>query len=129
MFVILAVMDFSNVEWPFFWVILVARILIFFIAVIAELVRNGLTGEAIANAGIYGIFVSQSNDLAMGVPIMRAVFDPKPDVDRWANMLYIVTLSRVVISPFGFWMMEYGRTKTAEENRKGLMTTRDSVTM
>jgi predicted permease len=110
-------MDFGNVEWPFFWVVLVARICIFIIAIVFEFIRNGVSGESIANAGIYGIFVSQSNDLAMGYPIMKAVFAPKED-PRWASMLYIVTLSRVVISPFGFYMMEYGRTKILQELKK-----------
>ena len=122
-FVILAEMDFGNVEWPFFWVVLVARILIFIIAIVFEFIRNGVSGESIANAGIYGIFVSQSNDLAMGYPIMKAVFAPKED-PRWANMLYIVTLSRVVISPFGFYMMEYGRTKILQDSKKEIPESR-----
>lgn len=112
----LANLDFSTVLWPFFWVVFVARTIIFILSVLFEFVLHGVTGESIANAGIYGIFTSQSNDLAMGVPIMQAVFQQSHP--NWWHMLYIVTLTRVMLNPFGFYMMEYGRAKMYEKQLK-----------
>ena len=118
----LANLDFSEVMWPFFWVVFVSRTAIFVLSVVFEFMQNGITGESIANAGIYGIFTSQSNDLAMGVPIMQAVFQQTHP--NWWHMLYIVTLTRVMLNPFGFYMMEYGRAKMREKSLKEDSTTR-----
>ena len=103
MFWTLANLDFSNVIWPFFWATFVSRSLIFLLSVLAELMWHGWGPDSIANAGIFGIFTSQSNDLAMGVPIMQAVFGSTHP--NWHEMLYIVTLIRVMLNPFGFYMM------------------------
>ena len=112
----LANLNFALVIWPFFWSLLVSRVAIFLIAVAAEWGYNGINPDSIANAGIYGVFVSQSNDVSVGVPIMTAVFGAAhPD---WPVLLYIGMLTRVMVNPFGFYMMQWGQIKKAEERRE-----------
>lgn len=111
----LANLNFALVIWPFFWSLLASRVAIFLVAVAAEWGWNGINPDSIANAGIYGVFVSQSNDVSVGVPIMTAVFGKAhPD---WPVLLYIGMLTRVMVNPFGFYMMQWGQIKKAEERR------------
>ena len=115
-FYTLATLNFNIVIWPFFWSTFVSRVLIFLLPVVVELAWHGVTPDSVANAGIYGIFTSQSNDIPMGVPIMAAVFtESHPD---WYLLLYIVMLTRVIINPFGFYMMQWGLFKNQAKRRK-----------
>jgi len=95
----LASLNFSEMMWPFFWSTLVTRTLILLLPACVQLLRHGTSPDSVADAGMYGIFTSQSNDMVLAVPILQAMFqDTHPN---WYQMLYVITLSRVILNPFG----------------------------
>ena len=63
----LAILDLSAISWPFLGSMLVAKFSIFaVVAIITVIVSRPFN---IGKAGIFGIFVTQSNDFALGLPI------------------------------------------------------------
>lgn len=65
----LAVLDLSAISWPFLGAMLVAKFSIFaVVALVTVLIARPFN---IGKAGIFGIFATQSNDFALGLPIGR----------------------------------------------------------
>lgn len=63
----LAILDLSFVSWSFLGGMLIAKFLLFLgVAVITLLVTRPFS---VGRAGLYGIFATQSNDFALGLPI------------------------------------------------------------
>ena len=62
----LAILDLSSISWGFMAGILIAKAVVFVASVVLTLI---LTRVNIGRAGIYGIFTTQSNDFALGLPI------------------------------------------------------------
>lgn len=69
--------------------------------------NSGGTRAKWAFAGIRGIFVIQSNDLALGLPLMNALYSDEHE--SYVHYQYILTtIALVLLNPIGFFMMEYG---------------------
>ncbi len=63
----LAILDLSAISWPFLGGMLIAKFTVFAgVALITVLVSRPFN---IGKGGIFGIFVTQSNDFALGLPI------------------------------------------------------------
>lgn len=63
----LAILDVTSISWPFLASILVAKLSIFLVvAIITVIVSRPFS---VGKGGIFGIFVTQSNDFALGLPI------------------------------------------------------------
>ena len=60
-------LDYSKVNWRFLTSILIAKSTVFFAVVLFTVILVRPTN--FGKAGIYGIFCSQSNDLALGYPL------------------------------------------------------------
>lgn len=69
-FMSLAELDLSSVNWLFLLSILIAKSLVFFTVIIVTL----LVGRPVnlGRAGIFAIFCTQSNDFAIGYPIGKS---------------------------------------------------------
>lgn len=68
-FLSLAQLDFSTVNWTFLLAILIAKGLVFFgVMIVTMLVSKPLN---LGRAGIFAIFCTQSNDFALGYPISK----------------------------------------------------------
>lgn len=65
----LAILDLSQVSWPFLGSILTAKFIVFVLVVVLSLIIT----RKIGRAGLYGIFSTQSNDFALGLPIGTVV--------------------------------------------------------
>ena len=63
----LAILDLSAVSWPFLAGILIAKATVFAIVVILTVIIS--RPRNIGKAGLFGIFATQSNDFALGLPI------------------------------------------------------------
>lgn len=63
----LAVLDLSTISWPFMAGILVAKAGVFIVVAIVTLIVSRPVN--IGRAGLFGIFSTQSNDFALGLPI------------------------------------------------------------
>ena len=63
----LAILDLSSISWSFLGGMLIAKFSLFLgVAIITLLVTRPFS---IGRAGLYGIFATQSNDFALGLPI------------------------------------------------------------
>ncbi|CAH3121098.1 unnamed protein product, partial [Porites lobata] len=110
-------LDYSKVNWRFLTSILIAKSTVFFAVVLFTVILVRPTN--FGKAGIYGIFCSQSNDLALGYPLVKAIYqDLHPE---YVNYLYLMLpISLVILNPIGFILMQIQKQKqsTTESNSK-----------
>eukprot|EP01138_Halocafeteria_seosinensis_P013915 gb/GECG01014210.1/.p1 GENE.gb/GECG01014210.1/~~gb/GECG01014210.1/.p1 ORF type:complete len:572 (+),score=35.20 gb/GECG01014210.1/:1-1716(+) len=80
-----------------------------------------------AEAGIRAIFVVQSNDLALGLPLMSALYAGTDHTDFVHYQYILTTIALVTTNPVGFFMIEYGlhRGKSDEASQKGMENLKD----
>ena len=104
----MATLDLGNIEWNFFLAVLFGKALLFVVIVVLCLLRNGCTRGGLSDAGMFSIFSTQSNDFAMGLPILTALFaEAHPS---YPGLLYVVSpISLVILNPIGMFLMECGR--------------------
>lgn len=119
-FVSLAVLDLSSVNWFFLVSILIAKAIVFFtVVLITILITKPLNP---ARAGLYAIFCTQSNDFAIGFPIVAALYN-KTHPDYVSYLYLLAPVSLVILNPFGFVLMEIGKHESlppAESGRRKL---------
>ncbi|XP_041986213.1 integral membrane protein GPR155 [Aricia agestis] len=102
-FLSLARLDFSTVNWTFLLSILLAKGLVFFaVIVITLLVSKPMN---LGQAGIFAIFCTQSNDFALGYPIINAIYEKTHP--EYALYLYLMApISLAILNPVAFVIME-----------------------
>ena len=72
----MATLDWGSVEWRFLISVVATKTLMFVgVAAMTLLVEPNRDKAAIAKAGLYGLFVTQSNDFALGLPIIKGIFE------------------------------------------------------
>ena len=66
--------------------------------------------QSFIKAGLYGLFVTQSNDFALGLPIIKGIFqDTHPE---YLKFFYLTGPAQVAwINPLAFLMIEYGKSE------------------
>jgi predicted permease len=120
-------LNIMSVNWTFLIAILIAKSVIFFVVLIGTF----FVGQrAWGKAGLYAIFTTQSNDFALGYPILKAVYGlTHPDYPAYLYLLAPISL--VILNPIGFIFMEIGhqesnpdrsRWKTVKGVAKGVAT-------
>ncbi|CAG9770867.1 unnamed protein product [Ceutorhynchus assimilis] len=118
-FMSLAELDLSSVNWMFLLSILVAKSLVFFTVIIVTL----LVGRPVnlGRAGIFAIFCTQSNDFAIGYPIVAALY--KNTHPEYASYLYLVApINLAVLNPVAFILMEIHKKRNlAVEDEETLL--------
>uniref|UniRef100_A0A1B6MSC8 DEP domain-containing protein n=1 Tax=Graphocephala atropunctata TaxID=36148 RepID=A0A1B6MSC8_9HEMI len=122
-FLSLASLNLSDVNWYFLLAILVSKALVFLCVVLVTLLVS--RPFSAARAGLYAIFCTQSNDFAIGFPIVVALYkSTHPD---YVNYLYLLApVSLVILNPFGFVLMEVSQHR-AGENEHSKWTTVGNV--
>ncbi|XP_076858919.1 lysosomal cholesterol signaling protein [Brachyhypopomus gauderio] len=110
-------LDFGNVIWPFLWSILVAKLAVFLIVcVLTLLVASKET--RFSKAGLFSIFATQSNDFALGYPIVEALY--RNTHPEYLQYIYLVApISLILLNPIGFafcevqkWRSDPGRQQS-----------------
>ncbi|KAL8621302.1 hypothetical protein ACOMHN_008127 [Nucella lapillus] len=99
-------LDFSQVNWNFLLAILIAKLTVFVVVgVITLLVKRS---HGLGHAGLFGIFATQSNDFALGYPMLQALYQNfHPE---YLNYLYLIApISLLILNPVGFALMEIHR--------------------
>ncbi|XP_028179036.1 integral membrane protein GPR155 isoform X1 [Ostrinia furnacalis] len=123
-FVSLARLDFTTVNWTFLLAILLAKGVIFLgVIVITVFVSKPIN---FGRAGIFAIFCTQSNDFALGYPIINAIYEKTHP--EYALYLYLMApISLAILNPIAFVLMEINKQKeicqraqitSTEPNRK-----------
>ena len=71
----LGTLKWGDVEWPFLIAVVATKTTVFAAtAALTFLLQTKQDKVAFAKAGLYGLFVTQSNDFALGLPIIKGIF-------------------------------------------------------
>ncbi|KAH8345752.1 hypothetical protein KR067_003058 [Drosophila pandora] len=112
-FLSLVELNWSAVNWSFLLAMLVSKAVVFFaVLIICLLVARPLN---YARGGLMAIFCTQSNDFAIGYPIVMALYkDIHPE---YASYLYLMApISLAILNPIGLVLMEISKiVKNKEE--------------
>lgn len=102
-------LDFGNVIWPFLWSILIAKVSVFFIVCVLTLIVASPESRY-SKAGLFSIFATQSNDFALGYPIVEALY--KSTYPEYLQYIYLVApVSLMFLNPIGFAFCEIQKWK------------------
>uniref|UniRef100_A0A1B6CSN7 DEP domain-containing protein n=1 Tax=Clastoptera arizonana TaxID=38151 RepID=A0A1B6CSN7_9HEMI len=108
-FMSLALLDLSSVNWYFLVSVLIAKAIVFVsvMAITLLIARPFSPGRS----GLFAIFCTQSNDFAIGFPIVAAIYQKThPEYISYIYLLAPVNL--VILNPFAFVLMEFHKQKT-----------------
>ena len=107
-FVSMCQLDFSSVNWVFLGSITLAKSVIFFIVLFVSLFLSQPADPA--RSALYAIFCTQSNDFALGFPVLQAIYGSKhPEYPMYLYLLAPVSLA--FLNPIGFILMEIGKMR------------------
>ena len=110
-FVSLAGLNFSNVDWSFLLAITFSKTTIFVIVGLVQFVIH--SPKDVSRAAIFSIFCTQTNDFGMGLPILDAVYGAD---HPFVGLLYFVApISLLILNPAGFILMEADKNKTKDK--------------
>ncbi|KNC25712.1 hypothetical protein FF38_12876 [Lucilia cuprina] len=105
-FLSLVELNWNKVNWTFLLAMLISKSVVFFAVLIISLfIARPLN---VARAGLLGIFCTQSNDFAIGYPIVMALYkDIHPE---YASYLYLMApISLAILNPIGLILMEIAK--------------------
>uniref|UniRef100_A0A672T2X0 G protein-coupled receptor 155 n=1 Tax=Sinocyclocheilus grahami TaxID=75366 RepID=A0A672T2X0_SINGR len=100
-------LQFQHVVWSFLWSILIAKVCVFLlVCVLTLLVAN--PESKYSKAGLFAIFATQSNDFALGYPIVDALY--RSSHPEYIQYIYLVApVSLMLLNPVGFALCEIQR--------------------
>lgn len=107
-------LNWQTVNWTFLLSILISKAIIFFsVIAISLLVTRPLN---YGRAGILATFCTQSNDFAIGYPIVVALY--KNIHPEYASYIYLMApISLAILNPIGYVLMEISNLqKNSEQN-------------
>lgn len=112
----MVLLDFGNVIWPFLWSILIAKASVFIIVCLLTLVV-ACPGSRFSKAGLYSIFATQSNDFALGYPIVAALY--RNTYPEYLQYIYLVApVSLMILNPIGFGFCEIQKWQNQATHQK-----------
>ncbi|XP_030849378.1 integral membrane protein GPR155 isoform X2 [Strongylocentrotus purpuratus] len=107
-------LDFSEVNWLFFSSVLIAKAIVFTAVYIGTLVLGG--SKPLGKAGLYSMFATQSNDFALGYPIVQALYSTSnPEMMQYIYIFAPINL--LFLNPWGFLSLEVQKMSRANERR------------
>ena len=107
-FISLCQLDFTSVNWVFLGAITLAKSTVFFLVLLVGLFVHRPPDPS--RSALYAIFCTQSNDFALGFPVLNAIYGPNfPEYPMYLYLLAPVSLA--LLNPIGFVLMEIGKTQ------------------
>lgn len=107
----MVLLDFGDVIWAFLWSVLVAKVTVFVIVCVLTLMVASPECRY-SKAGLYAIFATQSNDFALGYPIVEALY--RSTYPEYLQYIYLVApVSLMILNPIGFALCEVQRWRQA----------------
>uniref|UniRef100_A0A8C6DFN8 G protein-coupled receptor 155 n=1 Tax=Moschus moschiferus TaxID=68415 RepID=A0A8C6DFN8_MOSMO len=114
----MVVLNFSNVDWSFLYSILIAKASVFFVVCVLTLLVAS-PDRRFSKAGLFPIFATQSNDFALGYPIVEALY--QTTYPEYLQYIYLVApISLMMLNPIGFIFCEIQKwkdTQNASQNK------------
>ncbi|XP_036425835.1 integral membrane protein GPR155 isoform X1 [Colossoma macropomum] len=107
-------LQFADVVWSFLWSVLIAKVCVFVLVCILTLLVADPESKY-SKAGLFAIFATQSNDFALGYPIVDALYrSSHPDYGQY---LYLVApVSLMLLNPVGFALCELQRWRQSPDH-------------
>uniref|UniRef100_A0AAQ5X649 DEP domain-containing protein n=1 Tax=Amphiprion ocellaris TaxID=80972 RepID=A0AAQ5X649_AMPOC len=103
----MVLLDFGNVIWAFLWSVLVTKVTVFVLVCVLTLMVASPESRY-SKAGLYAIFATQSNDFALGYPIVDALY--RSTYPEYLQYIYLVApVSLMLLNPIGFALCEVQR--------------------
>ncbi|KAL2081601.1 hypothetical protein ACEWY4_023454 [Coilia grayii] len=123
----MVLLDFGDVIWPFLWSILIAKVSIFcVVCVLTLLVAN--RDSRFSKAGLFSIFATQSNDFALGYPIVEALY--RNTHPEYLQYIYLVApVSLILLNPLGFALCEVQRWQSNHEQPRSKLQVAGTVAL
>eukprot|EP00118_Oscarella_pearsei_P014140 m.119292 g.119292 ORF g.119292 m.119292 type:complete len:854 (+) comp37687_c0_seq2:132-2693(+) len=120
LFLNMAKLDFSAVNWWFILAIFLAKAIVFVTVIVVCLLIKRKSG--IDRAALFAIFTTQSNDFAFGIPVVTSLFksDASPGLSYGDYLFLLAPISFIFLNPIGFALMEYGKNLKSEKRKSGL---------
>jgi len=107
-FVSLCQLDFTSVNWVFLGAITFAKSTVFFLVLLVGLFIHRPANPS--RSALYAIFCTQSNDFALGFPVLNAIYGPSHP--KYPMYLYLLApVSLVLLNPIGFVLLEIGKSQ------------------
>ena len=107
---------FEVVDWRFLAAILLSKSIVFFVTfILTFLILRLRDDEALAVACLAAIFSTQSNDFALGLPILTAVYNDDFHPEFLQYVYLLAPISLVILNPPAFVLLEW-TTRAAAEN-------------
>ncbi|KAF6361515.1 G protein-coupled receptor 155 [Rhinolophus ferrumequinum] len=114
----MVVLNLTNVDWSFLYSILIAKASVFFIVCVLTLLVAS-PDSRFSKAGLFPIFATQSNDFALGYPIVEALY--QTTYPEYLQYIYLVApISLMMLNPIGFIFCEIQKwkdTQNASQNK------------
>ena len=105
--------QFQSVSWRFLASVLIAKAIVFFVTMILTMIAE--RPRNFTSMGQHAIMSTQSNDFALILPIIDAVYKQShPDFGRYVYL--IAPISLVILNPIGFFFIEL--QKRFDDQRK-----------
>ncbi|XP_012533910.1 integral membrane protein GPR155 [Monomorium pharaonis] len=110
-FMSLAKLDFTLVNWKFLLAILLAKSCVFVSVLVVSLVIKKPSNPG--RAALFAIFTTQSNDFAIGYPMIHALYG-KTHPEFTAYLYLMAPISLAILNPIGFILLEIGKRRVEE---------------
>ncbi|XP_065897490.1 lysosomal cholesterol signaling protein-like isoform X2 [Dysidea avara] len=121
----MAILDLSAINWKFMAGILIARSSVFVLVFVITLVFT--RPVSMGKPGILAIFCTQSNDFALGLPILSALYGNSvgPGGFHYLSYIYLIAPIQVgLLNPIGFFCMEYALQKSKKKRTQSSISIR-----
>jgi predicted permease len=105
-------MSFDGVNWWILLTLFTGKSLVFLLVLCL-----GTWGSNLANGAVWAIFCTQSNDFALGLPLLKALY--KSTHPTYSAYIYLVApISLCFLNPVGFVCMEMGKQRLEGEGKE-----------
>lgn len=104
-------LDFSTVSWSFMIAVLLGKASVFVCVLVLSCVL--LRGRRLARGALYAIFATQSNDFALGYPLVSALYgESHPEFLQYIYLLAPISL--LILNPIGFVILEIDKLNNSQ---------------
>ena len=107
--------DLSKMNWSLWLSILVSKMIVFVAVLVIH--RLASRSKSIGISSLYGIFVTQSNDFALGLPILNALFEASDHPEYPSYLFLLAPIQLAIINPIALVLIEISQTKDNPPNK------------
>lgn len=118
-FLNIAQMEFHTINLSFLFCMLTAKLLVFISVTLLTTIISYPTN--FGYAGSLSILATQSNDFALGYPLIKSLYgDAKPEMLNYLSLMAPIQL--LILNPLGIAMLEYHKSKKPDGRSKPFPT-------